>query len=104
MASPQELIFSWDKTIEYICPTLEYNFTSENCGSCTVDVIPRAVSCIGFQTSVTGITCIFTVRSVVCGNITGPESVRSANVTLQGYYYAYNHGINLHTHANFHRQ
>ena len=87
VASPQELMFSWNKIIDYVCPTLEYNFTSENCGSCTLDA-PRAVSCIGFQPSSAGVTCIFTVWSVVCGNVTGPESVQSANVTLQGYCYA----------------
>jgi hypothetical protein len=85
--STQQLVFSWDPPLEYVCPTLKYNFTSENCGSCTIDSPhDQVVSCTEFQASHTGINCIFTVWSIACGNVTGPGSMLSANVTLQGYY------------------
>ena len=79
---PQELIFSWDQA-DYDCPTLQYNFTSQNCGSCGTNT-SQAVSCTEFQTSPDGINCTFTVWSIVCGNITGPQSMRSTNVNLKG--------------------
>ena len=101
IARPQELIFSWDQ-VQYDCPTLEYNFTSENCGSCA-EVTPRVVSCIGFETSPAGIVCTFTVWSTVCGNVTGPGSMQSANVSLQGYYFNTVIIIMVHIiHPNFH--
>ena len=82
-----ELIFRWDQLDpnDYNCSALEYDFTSENCGSCAVHVVtPRVVSCTGFQTSTAGITCTFTVWSVVCGNVTGPGSMRSIDIILKG--------------------
>jgi hypothetical protein len=86
IANSQQLIFSWEPALEYVCPTLEYNFTSENCGSCAVMFdSPLVVSCIGFQTSPAGISCTFTVWSVACGNVTGPGSMRSTNINLNGY-------------------
>jgi hypothetical protein len=88
IANPQQLIFSWEPALEYDCPTLEYNFTSENCGSCAID--SQVVSCTEFQASPAGINCNFTVWSIVCGNVTGQGSMLSANVTLQGYY-SYTH-------------
>ena len=81
--NPQELIFSWDQ-VDYNCPTLQYNFTSQDCGSCATDS-SQAVSCTEFQTSPAGIACTFTVWSVVCGNVTGPESMQSTlTVNLKG--------------------
>ena len=80
--NPQELIFSWDQ-MDYNCPTLQYNFTSQNCGSCAVDA-SQAISCTEFLTSPAGINCTFTVWSIVCGNITGSQSMRSTNVNLKG--------------------
>ena len=85
IANPQQLIFSWDPSLEYVCPTLKYDFTSQNCGNCTTNS-SQVVSCTEFQTSPAGINCTFTIWSVVCGNVTGPGSMQSANVTLQGYY------------------
>ena len=88
LTNPQQLIFSWDQALEYVCPTLEYNFTSQSCGTCATKFnTSRAVSCTEFQTSPAGINCTFTVWSIVCGNVTGPGSMQSANVTLQGYNY-----------------
>ena len=83
--NPGELIFRWNRVLnsEYNCSTLQYDFTSQNCGSCA-EVTPQVVSCSGFQVSSAGITCTFTVSSVVCGNITGPGSMQSANVNLKG--------------------
>ena len=83
ISRPQEILFIWDKALEYICPTLEYNFTSQNCGTCTV-VAPQVVNCTRFQTSTAGINCTFTVWSVVCGNVTGPGSMQSVTVSLKG--------------------
>ena len=75
-------MFGWDQ-IEYDCPILQYNFTSENCGIC-IEVDRRVVSCTGFQTSSAGITCTFTVSSIVCGNVTGPGSMQLATINLKG--------------------
>ena len=84
-SNPGELIFLWNRVMdsEYNCSMLQYDFTSLNCGNCA-EVTPQVVSCTGFQVSSAGIACTFTVSSVVCGNITGPESMQSTNVNLKG--------------------
>jgi hypothetical protein len=83
--NPGELIFRWNQVLdsEYNCSTLQYDFTSQNCGICA-EVTPQVVSCSGFQVSSAGIPCTFTVSSTVCGNITGSGSMRSVNVDLKG--------------------
>ena len=76
----RDIIFNWDG-IEYNCPSLKYNFSSINCGKCIFDG-PTQVNCSSFTTSTAGITCQFSVRTKICGNIFG--EFRTTTINLKG--------------------
>ena len=74
----QEIFFNWDG-IEYNCPSLHYNFTSNNCGNCVLTA-PTEVNCSRFTTSTAGVSCNFSVGSNICDNIFGEVEVIAINL------------------------
>ena len=77
----RNLIFSWDP-VNFTCPSLQYNFSTSNCGICVPINISRAVACTGFNLSPTRNNCMFSVSSIACGSIRGQN--RTATVRLRG--------------------
>ena len=83
---PQEVIFKWNK-VDFNCPSMTYNFSTSNCGRCFLTNL-TAVTCTNFNllpsNNNQGPMCMFSVHSVICGNISGRRN--TASVALQGSY------------------
>ena len=74
------LIFSWRAPVRN-CPSLSYKILATNCGDCPSSTNTTNTSCmIG---TVTEIECIFTLKTIVCGNILSNESY-SLKVSFRG--------------------
>ena len=76
----EEIIFIWEG-IEYNCPSLQYDFISTNCGICVL-IAPTEVNCSNFTKSTVEVSCNFSVRSKICGNIIG--EVVTTTINLKG--------------------
>ena len=65
----RKLTFSWSTD----CPAmLHYNILASNCGSCPTTTNHTNVTCTNVPTN--NSVCVFTIQTVVCGNITGQIS------------------------------
>ena len=73
------LTFIWSPVI-FNCPSLHYTIAS-NCGSCPNNTTRTTATCRGVPVSV-GDCCVFTIQSVVCGDVVGNSS--SIFVDLKG--------------------
>ena len=74
------LTFNWS-SVEPGCSSLQYR-TESDCGTCTSDPLTTTfVTCS--IAAITDNVCSFSVRSVVCNNITGSWS-SPVNVNLKG--------------------
>ena len=74
----EEIIFIWEG-IEYNCPSLQYDFTSTNCGNCVL-IAPTEVNCSSFTKSTVEVSCNFSVRTKICGNIIGEAVTTTINL------------------------
>ena len=63
-----KLTFSWST----VCPAIRYNILASNCGSCPTTTNYTNVTCTDIPTN--NSVCIFTIQTVVCGNISGQMS------------------------------
>ena len=63
--------FAWSP-VGSDCSAIHYNILASNCGSCPTTTKHTNVTCTDIPTD--GSTCVFAVRTVVCGNITGNAS------------------------------
>ena len=77
----KELTFSWSQ-VPFTCPTLYYNITSINCGSCNQSTTLNSVTCTSFTPSISNTLCTFSVQTVICGNLAG--EMRILDVNLKG--------------------
>lgn len=73
-----QIIFSWNPVPLY-CSALSYSTTTIDCGTCITNTLTNT-SCTDFQTTTSGILCVFSVRSVICGNITGTATTSYVNL------------------------
>ena len=81
-ATPEELTFNWS-SVEPSCSTLQYRIES-NCGICTTNSqLTASATCSIEMSTITDNVCKFSVKSVVCNDITGSMSV-PVNVSLKG--------------------
>ena len=64
----RKITFSWSTESDCIA-ILHYNILASNCGSCPTTTNHTNVTCTNVPTN--NSMCIFTIQTVVCGNITG---------------------------------
>ena len=66
--SLREITFKWSKSpVVLDCPSLHYNITTSNCGSCPTTTTNTTVTCTDVPTD--GSVCTFSIESVVCGKV-----------------------------------
>ena len=75
----KEITFTWSPVTPN-CPAIifYYDILASNCGSCPTTTNHTNVTCIDVPTD--GSTCVFAIRTVVCGNITGNVSDEAQGV------------------------
>ena len=73
----RHITFSWTP-VDPNCPTIHYDTIASNCGSCPTTTNHTNVTCTDIPTD--GSTCVFAIRVVVCGNITGNVSDKAQGV------------------------
>ncbi len=81
-ANANQLLFQWE-SVAPSCEAVRYLINASNCGHCPYDTNDTTVTCTGFALDIYDQVCLLSIRTVVCGNITGNES-RSIQVTLKG--------------------
>ena len=84
-ANASQLVFRWEP-VEPLCEAVHYLINASNCGHCPNVINDSTVTCTGFSLDMYDQVCLFSVRTVVCGNIIRNES-RSIQVTLRGMSY-----------------
>ena len=78
--TPSELTFMWTPPQQQ-CPSLTFNITSENCGTCESASIQPTIVCSNFTL---GTVCLLRVYSIICGNIVSLSPSRDISATLEG--------------------
>ena len=66
------LTFSWSAVSTDCAAMIHYNIPASNCGSCPTTTNHTNVTCTNVPSN--GSVCMFAVRTVACGNITGQIS------------------------------
>ena len=70
--SLREVTFKWSKSpVQLVldCPSLHYNITSSNCGSCPTTTTNTTVTCTDIPTETDASMCTFSIESIVCGKV-----------------------------------
>ena len=84
---PDEIVFGWSTVPHDVCPSFQYNTTSENCGTCSPSLTTSNMSiCANFSNELHSNirrNCSIFVRSIICSNITG-DLTSSLEVNLRG--------------------
>ena len=79
-----QINFTWNEP-DTNCSAIHYNIISQNCGTCPNKTVSSTASCSDVAANQTAITCSFAVQTVVCGNMTGNESIGNyTEVTVEG--------------------
>ena len=80
----RKLIFSWNSVLP-TCQALYYKINATNCGECPNTTDSTSVTCKLPPKSNLQQTCMFKVKTMVCGNISGVSS-DPIFVTIKGYF------------------
>ena len=65
-------MFAWNKTTSPQCSSIQYVISAIECGNCPNTTTDTNITCVHF--SVSNHTCMFAVRTEICGYLVGPRS------------------------------
>ena len=68
---PEAIVFEWE-SVGDICSGVYYNTNASNCGNCVPITEFTNTTCIDAPRD--GSQCVFSLETVICGNITGKRS------------------------------
>ena len=68
---PETITFEWEPVGD-VCSGVYYNIIASNCGNCVPRTKFTNTTCTGAPTD--GSQCVFSLETVICGNITGKRS------------------------------